>query len=79
MLWVLDAPSHPPHNRFSGPAAHRWGARLMPNRRCLVEVPNAPRHRAERAYAEVDYNEETALENSSNPGHCARPADPTDA
>ena len=39
----------------------------MIDRRCLVEVPNAPRHRDERAYAETDYDEETALENYPNP------------
>ena len=33
----------------------------MLDRRCLVEVPNAPRHRAERAHAEADYDKETAL------------------
>ena len=40
--------------------AHRGWARLMLDRRFLVEVPNAPRHRAERAHAEADYDEETA-------------------
>ena len=40
----------------------------MLDRRCLVEVPNAPRHRAERAHAEADYDEETAREkNTSTP------------
>ena len=43
----------------------------MLDRRCLVEVPNAPRHRAERAHAEADYDEETARGNYFNPlaGH----------
>ena len=27
------------------------------DRRCLVEVPNAPRQRAERAHAEADYGD----------------------
>ena len=56
------------------------------NRRCLVEVPNAPRHRAERAYAEADYaeadyDEETARDNYFNPpaGHRSGPGGPTDA
>ena len=31
------------------------------DRRCLVEVPNALRQRAERAHAEAEYDEETAL------------------
>ena len=29
--------------------------------------PNAPRHRAERAHAEADYDEETARDNYFNP------------
>ena len=39
----------------------------MLGRRCLVEVPNAPRHRAERAHAEADYDEETAREKILQP------------
>ena len=39
----------------------------MPDRRCLAEVPNAPRHRAERAHAEADYDEETARDNYFKP------------
>ena len=38
----------------------------MPDRRCFVEVPNAPRHRTERAHAEADNDEETARENFFN-------------
>ena len=49
--------------RSWGPVAHRGWARLMLDRRCLVEVPNAPRQRAERAHAEADYDEETARDN----------------
>ena len=43
----------------------------MPDRRCLVEVPNAPRHRAERAHADADYGEEPAFGNYFTPeaGH----------
>ena len=50
-------------------------------KRCLVEVPNAPRHRAERAHAKADYDEETAFDNYFNPeaGHRAGPEGPTDA
>ena len=53
----------------------------MLDRRCLVEVPNAPRHRAERAHAEADYDEETARDNYFNPpaGHRSGPGGPTDA
>ena len=39
----------------------------MLDRRCLVEVPNAPRHHAERAHAEADYDEETARDSYFNP------------
>ena len=45
--------------------------RLLLDRRCLVEVPNARRHRAERACAEAKYDEETAFGNyfNSEAGH----------
>ena len=61
--------------------AHRGGARLMLDRRCLVEVPNAPRHRTERAHAEADYDEETARDNYFNPpaGRRSGPGGPTNA
>ena len=64
-----------------GLVAHRGWARLMLDRRCFVEVPNAPRHRAERAYAKAGCGEETALKNYFNPeaGQSARPAGPTNA
>ena len=53
----------------------------MLDRRCLVEVPNTPRHRTESAHAEADYDEETAFDNYFHPeaGHRARPGSPTDA
>ena len=40
-----------------------------------------PRHRAERAHAEADYDEETAFENYFNPeaGRWAGPEGPTNA
>ena len=67
--------------RSWGLVAHRGWARLMLDRRCLVEVPNAPRHRAERAHAEADYDEETAFDSCFNPEAChrARPGSPIDA
>ena len=34
----------------------------MLDRRCLIEVPNVPHHRAERAHAEADCDEETAFD-----------------
>ena len=65
--------------RSWGLTAHRGWARLMLDRRCLVEVPNAPRHRAERAHPDADYDEETAFDNYFNPeaGHRAGPEGPT--
>ena len=53
----------------------------MLDRRCLVEVPNAPRHRAERAHADADYDEETAFDNYVSPeaGRWAGPEGPTNA
>ena len=64
-----------------GLTAHRRWARLMLDRRCLVEVPNAPSHRAERAHADADYDEETAFDNYFSPeaGHRAEPEGPTNA
>ena len=58
-----------------GLTAHRGWARLVLGCRCLVEVPNAPRHRTERAHAEAEYDEETAFDNYFNPeaGHRAGP------
>ena len=53
----------------------------MLDRKCLVEVPNAPHHRAERAHAEVDFDEEAAFDNYFNPeaGHRAGPGGPINA
>ena len=53
--------------RSWGLTAHHGWPRLMLDRRCLVEVPNAPRHRAESAHADADYDEETAFDNYFNP------------
>ena len=59
----------------------RQKSKVMLDRRCLVEVPNAPRHRTERAHAEADYDEETAFDNYSSPeaGHRAGPGGPINA
>ena len=54
-------PSSSARSTGLGGSSPTHGARLMLDRRCLVEVPNAPRHRAERAHAEADYDKETAL------------------
>ena len=64
-----------------GLVAHRGWARLLLDRKCIVEIPNAPRHRAERAHAEADYDEETARDNYFNhpAGHRSGPGGPTDA
>ena len=64
--------------RSWGLVAHRRWARLMLDRKCLVEVPNAPRHRAERALAEADYDEEAAFGSYFSPeaGHRSGPGGP---
>ena len=60
----------------------------MLDRQCFVEVffyfclvPNAPRHRAERAHAEADHDVKTALYNFCYPeaGHRAGPWGPANA
>ena len=60
-----------------GLVAYRGWARLVLDRRCLVEVPNALRHRAERAYAEADYDEETTLNFFYPSSHAPRPQFPS--
>ena len=67
--------------RSWGLTAHRGWARLVLDRRCLVEVPNAPRHRAERAHAGADFDEEAAFDNYFSPeaGHRAGPGGPINA
>ena len=65
--------------RSWGLTAHRGWARLMLDRRCLIVVPSAPRHRAERAHAEAEYDEETAFDSYFNPpaGSRGGPEGPT--
>ena len=53
--------------------AHRGWARLMLDRQCLVEVLSAPRHRAERAHAEANYDDETAFDKYLSPEVAGRP------
>ena len=67
--------------RSGGGIAHRGWARLVLDRRCLVEVLSAPRRRAERAHAEADYDEEAAFDNyfNSEAGYRAGPKGKTDA
>ena len=68
--------------RSWGLVAHRGWARLVLDRRCLVEVLNAPRHRTERAHAEAGCDEEeTARDSYFNPpaGRLSGPGGPTDA
>ena len=62
-----------------GLVAHRRWVRLRLSRWCLVEVPNAPRHRTERAYAEAEYDEETAFGDCFSPeaGHLTGPGGQT--
>ena len=64
---VVAAPFISQIYRPWGLTTHRGWARLVLDRWCLVEFPNAPRHRAERAHAEADYGEETAFDNLFNP------------
>ena len=47
--------------------AHRGWARLLLDRRCLVQIPNAPRHHTERSYDSDVYNEQTAFDSYMNP------------
>ena len=67
--------------RSWGLVAHRGWARLVLDRKCLVEVPNAPRHRAERAHTEADFDEEAAFDNYFGPeaGHRPGPGGPMNA
>jgi len=53
--------------RAWGLTAHRKWARLMPDRRSLVQAPNAPRDQSQHPRARNDYDEETAYESYMNP------------
>ena len=55
--------------------AHRGWARLLLERRCLVQIPNAPRHHTERSRDRDVYDEQTAFDSSMNPetGLCNGP------
>jgi len=52
--------------RAWGLAAHRGWARLMLDRRSLVQAPNAPRDQSQHPRARNDYDEETAHESIVN-------------
>ena len=53
--------------RTWGLTAHRGWARLLPDRRCLVQIPNAPRHHTERSHVRDDDDEQTAFDSYMNP------------
>ena len=53
--------------RTWGLTAHRGWARLLLNRRCLVQIPNAPRDHTECSRARDDYDEQTAFDSYMNP------------
>ena len=55
--------------RTWGLTAHRGWARLLLDRRCLVQIPNAnaPRHHTECSRVRYDYDEQTAFGSYINP------------
>jgi len=53
--------------RAWGLTAHRGWARLMLDRRSLVQATNAPRDQSQHPRARNDYDEETAYESYLNP------------
>ena len=61
--------------------AHRGWERLMPDRWCLVQAPNAPRDQSQHPRARNDYDEEAANESYMNPesGFQSGPGDSVDA
>ena len=67
--------------RAWGLTAHRGWARLMPDRRGLVQAPGAPRDQSQHPRARNDYDEETAYESYMNPelGFQSGPGDAADA
>ena len=67
--------------RAWGLTAHRGWARLMLDRRSLVQAPNAPRDQSQHPRARNDYDEEAAYESYMNPepGFQSGPGDSVDA
>jgi len=67
--------------RAWGLTAHRGWARLMLDRRSLVQAPNAPRDQSQHPSARNDYDEEAAYESYMNPepGFQSGPGDSVDA
>ena len=53
--------------RARGLTAHRGWARLMLDRRSLVQAPNAPRDQSKHPRARDDYDEKAAYESYMNP------------
>ena len=67
--------------RAWGHTAHRGWARLMLDRRGLVQAPNAPRDQSQHPRARSGYDEETAYDSYMNPepGFQSGLGDPVDA
>ena len=67
--------------RAWGLTAHRGWARLMLDRRSIVQAPNAPRDQSQHPRARNDYDEEAAYENFMNPepGFQSGPEESVDA
>jgi len=67
--------------RTWGLTTHRGWARLMLDRRNLVQAPNAPRDQSQHPRVRNDYDEETAYESYMNPepGFQPGPGNPVDA
>ena len=67
--------------RAWGLTAHRGWARLMLDRRSLVQAPGAPRDQSQHPRARNDYDEETAYESYMNPepGFQSGPGDSANA
>ena len=68
-------------HRSWGLVAHRRWAVLMLDHRCLVEIPNAPRHCSGRAHAEAGYDEASNFDiySSSEASSRTGPGGETDA
>ena len=67
--------------RAWGLTLHRGWARLMLDRRSLVQAPSAPRDQSQHPRARNDYDEETAYESYMNPkpGFQSGPGNAVDA
>ena len=53
--------------RTWGLTAHRGWTRLLLDRRCLVQIPNSPRHHTKRSRVRDDDDEHTTFDSYMNP------------